>query len=171
MQINQDKTVSANYKGILISFRDVNKHRFLAYEHVDKIQKFGTVRYQPLERNLFNKKQQRIYSQTIHGLRYFEAAQVEKMPLSKREQIVENCAKAQKVLNRWKQQVVSQAVDGFLLALFPKSPIVKQFTSLPCTDDEYTDSHTFKELGITQTQIAEKLIKHGLLPNNFFQLA
>lgn len=170
-KVNLHKTVSANSKGILISFRDVNKHRFLAYEKVDRIQKYGTVCYQELEPNPLNKTQQRLYSETIYGLHYFRQKEIKKMSASKKAYIVFRYEKAQITLNRWKQQIVNQAVDNFLLSLFPKSPVVKKFVTLPCTDDDYTDKHSFKELGINQKMIIEKLIEHGLLPVNFFQLA
>lgn len=168
---NANKTVSANCKGIIISFSDVNKHRFLAYEHVDKIQKYGKVKYQPLEKRPLNKTQQRLYSEVIYGLHYYEEEKVAMMTESKRRQIVDSYRKAQKVLNRWKQQLVNQTVNNFLLSLFPKSPIVKQMVSLTSTDDEYIDNRSFKDLGITQKMVIEKLIEHQLLPNNFFKLA
>ena len=48
---NPHKTVSANSKGIVVSFGDVNKHKFIKYEPtaVEQIQLYGTVKYQKIE--------------------------------------------------------------------------------------------------------------------------
>ena len=57
MSNNPHKAISANSKGIIISFRDVNKHKFIPYESkmVNSIQIKGTAKYQKLDRPVFNK--------------------------------------------------------------------------------------------------------------------
>lgn len=163
------KIASANPNGQLTVMDPQLKPQ--VYDHVDRIQKYGTVRYQRLESRPLNKAQQRLYSRTVYGLNYFTDQQLAKLPESERHRITQTYQKVQKILNRWKQQVISKQVDDLLLALFYHSSFVKQFVSRPCVDDEYIDSHSFKELGISQTMIAKKLIQSKLLPDNFFQLA
>ena len=56
--------------------------------------------------------------------------------------------------------------------MFPKSNLVKEFTSVsghlkePVLEEEFT----FDELGISKFAIANKLMEYSLLPKNFYQL-
>ena len=48
---NSEKTISANSKGIIVSYGDVKKHMFASYnrsEYVRKIQLGGTKKYQKI---------------------------------------------------------------------------------------------------------------------------
>ena len=174
MRINPHKTVSAGTKGIIISFRDANKHRFMPYEnvqHIEDIQHKGKTRYQVLEQPAFNKIQQELYAETVYGLSYFSPADVDKMSKSKKLRVLAKYAKAQRILNRWKQEIVYSKVDSILLALFPNSPITKLLVDTQGYDRQNRETHSFKELGLTQEDVASKLMEVNLLPQNFFQLA
>jgi hypothetical protein len=173
MRINPHKTVSANSKGIIISFRDANKHKFLTYENlqVEELQIQGRTRYQELEKPVFNKIQQKLYAETVYGLGYYSAQDVKLMPKSQKTRVLAKYAKAQRILNRWKQEIVYSKVDSILLALFPNSPITKILVDTKGYDRENKELHTFKELGLSQQDVASKLIEENLLPKNFYQLA
>lgn len=174
MRFNPHKTVSASSKGIIISFRDANKHMFLSYEKnpvLEDVQLHGHKQYQQLEAPVFNKVQHKLYAQTVYGLSYFPTAEVEQMSKSKKLRIMARYAKTQRILNRWKQQIVHSKVDAFLLALFPHSPITKTLVDTQGYDREAKETHSFKDLGISQQAIADKLIEADLLPKNFYQLA
>lgn len=173
MRFNPHKTVSAGSKGIIISFRDANKHRFMPYENVqvDQIQQAGKTKYQVLEQPVFNKIQQQLYAETVYGLSYFSAEDVSKMSKSKKLRVLAKYAKAQRILNRWKQEIVYAKVDSILLDLFPHSSITKILVDTTGYDRSTRESHSFKELGLTQKDVASKLIEVKLLPVNFFQLA
>lgn len=172
MAFNPNKTVSANSRGIVISFRDVNKHRFFPYEnlHVEEIQTKGKVSYQKVTTSTFNKVQQQLYAETVYGLSYYHEKDLKKMSKAKKQRVLSRYAKAQRILNRWKQEIVSETVDAFLLALFPNSKVTKALVETKGFDRQTHDSHSFKELGITQEDVAKKLIDVKLLPENFFQL-
>lgn len=172
MRINPHKTVSAGSKGIIISFRDANKHRFMPYEnlHVEEIQQKGSVKYQSLEQPPFNKIQQTLYAEAVYGLSYYSNADVEKMSKSKKLRLLTKYAKAQRILNKWKQEIVYEKVDSLLLALFPDSPITKALVETKGHDRSSKETHSFKELGLSQQDVANKLIEVKLLPDNFFQL-
>ncbi len=69
--MNPNKVISANSKGITITFRDVNKHKFVYYsnnDYVRKIQLHGTTKYQKLEHTDFNKSQKRLYNVAVYGV-------------------------------------------------------------------------------------------------------
>lgn len=172
MRFNPHKTVSASSKGIIISFRDANKHKFLPYENsvLEDIQINGHKNYQQLEQPAFNKLQQKLYAEAVYGLSFYTTEQVEQMSKSKKLRVMAKYAKAQRILNRWKQEIVHDKVDALLLALFPKSPITKILVDVKGYDRQSRESHSFKELGLSQTDIADKLIEVNLLPENFYQL-
>lgn len=172
MRVNPHKTVSANSKGIIISFGDANKHRFLPYNnlHVEEIQTRGKAKYQPVESPVFNKIQQHLYGEVVYGLSYYPAADVSKMSKTKKLRLLARYAKAQRILNRWKQEIVSETVDSFLLTFFPNSRVTKALVETKGYDRTHHDTHSFKELGLSQEDVANKLIEVDLLPKNFFQL-
>jgi hypothetical protein len=173
MRINPHKTVCAGTKGIIISFRDANKHRFLAYENVqvEEIQTKGHVKYQSLEQPAFNKLQQKLYAEAVYGLGYYSHEAVQQMSKSKKLRVLAKYAKAQRILNRWKQEIVYEKVDRFFMDLFPKSSITKALVETNGYDREIRESHTFKELGLSPQDVASKLVETNLLPKDFFELA
>jgi hypothetical protein len=172
MRFNPHKTVCASAKGIIISFRDANKHRFMPYENpvVEEIQQTGTTKYQPLEAPAFNKIQQKLYAETVYGLSFYSKQDVEAMSRSKKLRVLAKYAKAQRILSRWKQEIVHARVDAFLLTFFPHSPITKTLVDTKGYNREAKDQQSFKELGLTQSDVANKLIEVNLLPKNFYQL-
>lgn len=172
MRFNPHKTVCASAKGIIISFRDANKHRFMPYENpvVEQIQQTGHQKYQQLEAPAFNKIQQKLYAETVYGLSFYSKQAVNTMSRSKKLRVLAKYAQAQRILSRWKQEIVHQRVDGFLLKFFPHSPITKTLVDTKGYDRECRDLQSFKELGLSQTDVANKLIQVNLLPKNFYQL-
>lgn len=172
MSHNPHKAISANSKGIVISFRDVNKHKFIPYQLdvVKDIQLKGTAKYQKLEKLVFNKTQQKMYSEVIYGLNVYSHIQIQQFSKEKRIEILERYNKAQDVLNEWKKQIVDHKLNNLLTLLFPNSAMAKRMCEIPTYDRHHKDTHTFKELGLTQEKIANKLIEVGVLPTNFFNL-
>lgn len=172
MSYNPNKAVSANSKGIVISFRDVNKHKFIAYESpiVKSIQVSGTAKYQKLERPVFNKPQQKLYAEVIYGLNVYTPIQLKELSKERRIEILQRYNKAQDVLNQWKKQIVDDKINTLLTVLFPNSAMAKRMCEIPTYDRHHKDTHTFKELGLTKYKIAYKLIEVGVLPTNFFNL-
>jgi hypothetical protein len=129
-----------------------------------------SAKYQEIEKPVFNKTQQRLYSEALYGTKLYTQEEIQKMPKSRVLQIIDICYKAQKFINRWKQEIVSEKVDNLLLSLFPKSSIVKAFADVKGYDDTLKMNYSFKDLGLDQTKIADKLISWSLLPKNFYEL-
>jgi len=172
MSNNPHKAVSANSKGIIISFRDVNKHKFIPYESkmVKSIQINGTANYQKLERPVFNKIQQKMYAEVIYGLNVYTNIQQKELSKERRMELISRYNKAQNVLNQWKKQIVDDKINTLLTILFPNSSIARDMCKIPTYEPHHKDRHTFRELGLTQEKIAYKLIETGVLPDNFFNL-
>jgi hypothetical protein len=169
---NSSKTVSANAKGIHISFGDKFKHKFVAYEsqYVKQVQLTGNLKYQELETIVFNTTQQRLYAETLYGLKAFSKEEITAMPASKKKIIFTHFNRVQRFLNRWKQEISNEKLNNFLTKLFYNSTFIKSFCEVNEPSDSIKDKHTFRELGITKKMIVDKLISNNLLPKNFYQL-
>lgn len=180
MSRNQNKTISCNSNGIVISYGDANKHQFIRYEkptalssYVKKIQLKGTVKYQKIEEQTkFSPKQKDLYSKLLYGFKAYTKEEINAMTESKKINVTINYTKAHRILSRWKQDITFSKLDDLLLFLFPKSPIIKQFVSTKgyINDIPEKDKIFFSEIGINQDAIVNKLIENDLLPKNFYQL-
>lgn len=174
MPTNPHKTVCATSRGIVTSFRDSYKHKFITYDKQSplySLQVYARVKYQEVEKPVFNKVQQQLYAEIVYGLNYFSEEEKTTMPAKKRFSIMQSYKKAQRVLNYWKQELVNHRADVIMQKLFPNSPVTKVFVRTQGCNNDYVDTHTFKELGINQIMIAERLVSAKLLPADFFKLA
>ena len=170
---NSEKTISANSKGIVISYGDVNKHMFTSYrsEYVKKIQLEGTKKYQKFDQFVLNSVQDELYYKTLYGLSGYTSEELAEMSRSKRSKVIITYTKAHRILNRWKQELINEYVNGFMSKLFPNSPVVKQLVGVNGYDNTLDCSHiSFKELGVTRKAIINKLIEFRVLPENFYSL-
>jgi hypothetical protein len=166
---NPNKTVSACAKGMVISFTDSNKHHFVKFDKQNK-KPVHRKHYQETEAPVFNNKQQKMYLEALYGLSVYPQEMVNRMPRNVVMKIITRCEIVQKVINRWKQEIVNQRVDRLLLNLFPKSPIVKAMVDVKGYDDTIKTRVSFKDLGVDEYKIARKLVDEKLLPQNFFNL-
>ena len=171
---NPHKTISATEKGINISFLDKNvkKRTYVMYEPspFSKIELQNVAKYQKIHQDNFNIHQNKLYQQLVYGLSCYEDEILDKMPIEKKYFIKTRFVKAQNIINQLKQNIVNSSVNNMLLKFFPKSKIAKELANTNGYNEHYWCKFTFKELNLTKIVIAEHLIKHGLLPKNFFQL-
>lgn len=167
--MNPNKTISVNSKGFVITFTDSNKHHFIKFENQD-LPKRNPVKCQEIETPVFNSTQQRIYAEALYGMNIYTDREADQMPKSKVAAIFDTYHKVQKLINRWKQQIVNDKIDHFLLSLFPHSSITKTFVETKGVDDSIKVKTSFKDLNISQLKIAAKLVEFDLLPKNFFEL-
>lgn len=163
--INPVKISSVQPGRTSISYRESTKHQYRGYQD-----QHPRMQYQELSKPLFNHIQQRLYEEALYGLKAYTQSELRQMPKERRNGIISRANKVQDVLNHWKQEVAYDYVDRLLTALFPKSAFVKRITSVKGTDKYIKSFQTFKELGLDQLKIAQKLHEKGLLPRNFFAL-
>lgn len=169
---NPHKTISATNKGINVCFLDNKKHMYITYEEnpFSKIQIEGTAQYQEFEKHVFNPVQKRMYNQLVYGFSCFSEEEMEKLHPRIKKHIKIRYTKAQVIINKLKQRIVNNSVNQLLIKFFSKSTLAKEIVAINEYNPNYLSKFTFKDLGITNTMIAELLLKHGLLPKNFFQL-
>jgi hypothetical protein len=171
--MNPNKTISANSKGITITFGDVNKHKFVYYNNNDvvkKIQVRGKAMYQNIEEFGFNKIQQRLYAEALYGLKSIPNEVLMEMRVEAIRKIQQRHVKAKEVINNYKQEVSNKKIDALLAKFFPKSPVVKQMVNAKGVDSNVKCSLSLKDLKITPTMLAQRLVAHNVLPDNFFKL-
>lgn len=172
MFTKQEKTVSAVTNGMIISYSDAKKHKFVKY--VNDIQTKGTVKYQKIQREEFTPLQEKIYSRTVLGFKAYTSKELSKMTEKQKLDIKLNFTLVHRMLKRWKQDLIFNSIDNLLLSLFPKSSVAKAFANtkgyLQSNEIEEQDSLTFKQLNVSKKRIADKLIEHNFLPQNFYQL-
>lgn len=176
MSRNQNKTISCNSNGMVISYGDANKHQFMRYEtpsHVKKIQLHGTVKYQKIEEEFkLTPKQKDVYAKTVHGFKAYTKEELNSLSEQARIDVTVTYAKVQRILRNWKQDITFSNLDRFLLSLFPNSPVIKAMCTTTGHVDDISkeDEISFKDLGIKQKDIIAKLIQVELLPKNFYEL-
>ena len=164
---NSNKTISVNSRGMIISYTDSNKHMFVKFKNQDVPRRI--LKEQEIEKPIFSEKQQKMYSEALYGLSIYPETMVKKMPKKIVTKITVRCEIVQKIINRWKQEIVNNTVDDLLLSIFPNSPLVKSIVNMEA-DDTIKCKFTLKDLGMNQIKIAEKLVSLKLLPENFFNL-
>jgi hypothetical protein len=170
---NPNKTISANSKGIIVSFGDVNRHKFIKYEleTVQQIQLYGTVKYQKIVQTEFNPTQEKLFAEAMYGLNFYTAEELKKMPADKKRYVIVLYTRVQKMLNIWKQEIIGKQVDHFFATLFPNSPFTKFLLENEFYDKNLECPLSLRDLGVTSEKlIAEKLVESRLLPYNFFKL-
>jgi hypothetical protein len=175
-KFNKEKAISCNSNGIVITYGDANKHQFMRYEtpsHIRKIQLEGTVKYQKIEEEFkLTPKQKDLYSKVVYGFKAYTPSEITAMSESKKINVTVTYTKAQRILRHWKQDLTFSFIDKLLLTMFPKSPIVSQMCKINGHLDTIAkeDEISFKDLGVSQQQVVNKLIEFALLPKNFYQL-
>lgn len=170
--MNPNKTISANSKGITINFGDVNKHKFVYYNNnqdIIKIRKFNK-KYQITEEFGFNKTQKKLYVEAVYGLKSIPNEVLMEMRVQTIRNIQLKHKKAKEIINSYKLEVSNTMIDNFLLKMFPKSPVIKKMTDIKGIDSSIDCTLSFKDLKISSKMIAERLVKHNILPENFFNL-
>lgn len=173
------KTVTASANGIKIFYDEKKKPHWINYEPstLNNVQLYGNTlngnSYQVFEDDTFSPTQQRLYRQVLFGMDMVPLEVAKEMTEKQKRNIYITQRRAKRVLNSWKNQIVASFVDSLFKEVFWNSEFTKEMEAFTDSQEEFNDENTlsFSELGINREQIAGKLIEHGFLPKNFFQLA
>ena len=181
---NPNKTSHCDEKNITVYYTDT-KHRYtLPYEpaNIQDLQLYGNSfegkTYQDkapslvYENEVFSPYQNKLYREALHGLSIYSAEEIAVMPFKKKLQIENLHQRAKRILNEWKQTIVSKEVDNLLLSLFYKSTFLRKIIehTKNYTDNDIICYQSFAELRIYRMDIARKLVETGILPRVFFNL-
>jgi hypothetical protein len=136
-------------------------------------------RYQ--ERVWISEYQHQIYRAGLLGLKAFTKAELYKMSIETKRKIVQFYERVQRILNRWKQQLMNEMFEelcSIQCEKFEYNPFQKVFDDTvigmkkfgKAVDDTFECTLTFAQLKITREQIIQKLIDERILPKNFYQI-
>lgn len=124
------------------------------------------------EKDPFTPYQNFLYKRALFGLSVYGEEELSKMHWDKKKRIEKVHTRAQKVLNFWKQELANDWAGEFLSKLFWNSSFVKEYKEkfVRDIDPSYISTVEFKNLGVSKTQIVNKLIEEKILPSNFYEL-
>jgi hypothetical protein len=114
--------------------------------------------------------QYRMFKHVMVGLDMYTPQELYAMNSSKKAKIFKRHKQAQTMLNLWKQELTYGFTSRLLSSLFPKSQLIAELNADNSTSSKYTNTLAFKDLGISKTDIINKLIQENFLPKNFATL-
>ena len=128
-----------------------------------------------IERPL-NEYQEFLFNRLMYGLDIYEPAHLERLYKDQRKRIIKRHVETREILNQWRCDIVYN-LSNSILSMFSQRMLEDKLKRKPIVDlnakplkSELTEVLSFQELGITRTQIIEKLIKSRILPSNFYEL-
>jgi hypothetical protein len=119
-----------------------------------------------------NPYQHFLFKRVLHGLKVYKPEEVRKLHWDKKRRITRVWKRAQKELNAWKQMLCNKKINHYLSTTFKHSSLAQYIASFPPEEvlDDYTNTMTFKELGINYEDVILKFMSLGLLPRNYFTI-
>lgn len=118
-----------------------------------------------------NDEQSFLFNRALYGMTVYSPEEVSVMHKEKRKRIIKVNQRCQEILNLWKQELVNEFTNSFLKSYFWHSKVTDWFLNHGTfTDPEFTNTLSFKELGVEKQDIINKLVDEGILPKNFFEL-
>jgi hypothetical protein len=184
--MNTHKVITAGPDSFTVYYTDTQKSYRHNYDrpllpYLKKLRlfpdNFQGKSYQEYEMDEFTALQNRIYKDAVYGLNSYSIHQLRSLTTQEKMQIQELHAKAQVVINRYKQEKLNKIVDDFLIktlpAMFPRNKQLKQLfkKGKGRTCAEVNNTMSFGELSISRKELASKLVEKGILPQTFFQKA
>lgn len=172
---NPNKAVQATKRGIIISYADEKKSTMVPYDRTLLTQqqlygsKHNNKSYQEIQEP-FNKAQRFLYRRALYGLAVYKPYQVQQMEQTEKFDIIKMHRRAQHVINVLKIDIINLWTKSFLSKLFWNSDMAKEFTDEKYDDYNEVCNMSFKDLGITEYMIADKLIANKILPDYFYQI-
>ena len=108
----------------------------------------------------------------LHGLKVYKPEEVNKLHWDKKRRITKVWKRSQREINAWKQTICNKRINAYLSKTFKHSPTAQYMASIPADEilDDYTNTMSFKDLGITYEDVILKFMSLGLLPKNYLQL-
>ena len=114
--------------------------------------------------------QKKLYEQTVFGISVLTKEETEKLTQEQKQEIIDKHKLTQELLNTWKQEIVNELSNHLFKVLFPNAPFTKTLTEKypDVIDKGYTNTIPFKLLKIKRHDIIRKLMKSGILPQDFY---
>lgn len=167
-----NKTITVTKKRMTVNYHDSAKHFTYVVKKGDPnrdIKLFGKefkgTKAMEAKDDFLSPRYREMFNDLIYAKKRMTHSEIQALPIARRYTIQVLSKEVERVLNRWKSEVVSKKVDSLLLKIFPNSPIIQQMTSVCATEKDgiYDDSISIHSI-FTERQIAEYLSEKGLFP-------
>jgi hypothetical protein len=122
------------------------------------------------ERDQYSQEQNLLYKRALLGFNAYTQEDLKKMSLGSKKQITATYKKTQKILNLWTQKIVKDLSDNIFFLLFPESKLTKEIIEDTTKKEDFGCKISFKDLGLSKTEIINKLYEEKILPQNFYSL-
>lgn len=139
-------------------------------EFKSNYQKLDAPTFVKYDSNELNSYQHYLYKRALYGLKGLPETELASMCLAKQKRINKIHFRAQRLLNLYKHTLTKKLTDALLLSLFPKSSLAQSFAAYDEVDETFTNTLSFKDLGISKKEIIELFIQEKILPGNFFNI-
>lgn len=108
-----------------------------------------------------------LYKQRLFGIKALTPVEQKTTHPEDLRSIDYDAQRTQEILNDWKQELLTAKVNEIFFTMFPKAPKTETLDILvaPAKTHDFKVRVSFKDLGVNQQQIIDKLIKKSLLPN------
>ena len=116
-----------------------------------------------------NPYQHFLFKRVLHGHNVYKPEEVRKLHWDKKRRISRVWKRGQREINAWKQTICNKQAIAYLSKTFKHSPLAQYIISIPAEEtlDDYKNTFTFRDLGITYEDVVLKFMSLGLLPKNF----
>jgi hypothetical protein len=139
------------YSGKLEAKQFANKSKVVKYENLSAVQN-------------------ELYKRCLMGLDFYTPQELYTMNSAKKSKIFNKHKAVQCLLNLWKQEISIEKTNSWLAVMFPKSTLISDICNDKTISKKFTNTLSFKELGLTRDVVIDKLICNNMLPKNFISL-
>jgi len=124
-----------------------------------------------LSYNKLNSYQHFLFKRVLHGLNVYTKEEIETLHWDKKRRISKVWRRSQREINAWKQTICNRRINDFFRRTF-HGPTAEYIISVPEDEilEDYNNTLSLKDLGITYEDVILRFMSKGLLPKNFFTL-
>lgn len=164
----QIKQLTTLKKKELLSQRE---ERLNYYGILDEYQLHPKDLVQDLSYRKLNPYQHFLFKRVLHGLNIYSKDEVAKLHWDKKRRVTRVWKRGQRELNSWKQYICNNKVNEYFKKTFT-GPMAEYIISIPPEEvlEDYKNTMSLKDLGITYEDVILRFMSKGLLPKNFLTI-
>ena len=144
------------------------EERLNYYGILDEYQLHPKDLVQNLSYRKLNPYQHFLFKRVLHGLNIYSKDEVAKLHWDKKRRVTRVWKRGQRELNSWKQYICNKKVNEYFKKTFT-GPMAEYIISIPPEEvlEDYKNTMSLKDLGITYEDVILRFMSKGLLPKNF----